>query len=114
MGTIKRCLESARRRRLSRLRLKRCKRDLRLADGDVISLVGNALGEGVAHRNAIHLSSSAAARPPSIASPARPPPPCHVPAAPATTTAPPPSLSPALRKPDCSHPTDSPSASPLH
>src|SRR3546814_3680720 len=63
MGTIKRCLESARRRRLSRLRLKRCKRDLRLADGDVISLVGNDLGEGVAHRNAIHLSSSAAARP---------------------------------------------------
>src|SRR3546814_12874780 len=52
MGTIKRCLESARRLRLSRLRLKRCKRDLRLADGDVISLVGNDLGEGVAHRNA--------------------------------------------------------------
>src|SRR3546814_7931790 len=81
MGTIKRCLESARRRRLSRLRLKRCKRDLRLADGDVISLVGNDLGEGVAHRNAIHLSSSAAARPLSIASAARSAPPCHVPAA---------------------------------
>src|SRR3546814_4580537 len=47
MGTIKRCLESARRRCLSRLRLKRCKRDLRLEDGAVLSIVGNDLEIGV-------------------------------------------------------------------
>src|SRR3546814_14117739 len=81
MGTIKSCLESARRRRLSRLRLKRPKRDLRLADGGVISLDGDDLAEGVAHRNAIYLSSSHAARQLSLHSSAPHPPPCHFPPA---------------------------------